>query len=421
MAVEIEKFKTMRLGELLSGDHRLYEIRGNKDGKVGLPRDRLTITDDLVTQGATALSAYQSDLEKEKINIEGRLSTAQKAQEEAMANQDQTRAKKARELDDLNRAHENKIRGLDNRYREVERQYQNVCAEVQGRPLRAGHPYIYFAIMCFIALVEWPINRLAFEAAFQEALAIASMIALAVGIALAFIAHSVGAIARRMEYVKNSRRKLFRHIFPLVGLLIFTFFVIYVIALARHEFVKLISEQNVSAVALFQQQGKLATAVSEGFFAPQFGPSDWGLLVINLLVFLVASSISFASHDPHPDYAKTYRQRNRLMRRLERMRGKFAQKFAEVGREYDDRIGAAQHRAVRLSDEIAECEKDLQMIEHATAESVRMVATAIAGRVNTYINANRTARNSGTLPEFLTESPDPLEIFSQLRTRMALT
>lgn len=327
MMLDLERIRAARLGPILDGNSGIYQIQGTKDGRDGHPSDRLTVADTLVAQAADALGGYRSDLATNRITLEGQLAIAEKNQQNALNTLAQLRGAKSQALNELNQEHQNRTGGLKKRHAEAEQRYQLVVAQVQGRPLRAGNPYIYLALMGLIAFVEWPINRFAFEAYFQEAPAIASVIALAVGTMMAAVAHFVGTISRRMEYGTASREKRIRYLVPLVGLLCFTFFVIYVIALARHEFVKLLTAQDVSAKSLFE--GKLATAVTEGFFSPSFGPQDWGLLVINLLVFLVAIGISYASHDPHPDYARAHRERNRLMHQEERSEAKFARKFRE--------------------------------------------------------------------------------------------
>ncbi len=416
--LDLEKVKTAKLGHILSTDNRVYEIKGTRDGKAGQPTDRLTVMEDLIAQAATALHGYKQDLETALISLRSKLATAQKDQDEAMASLRQHQTGKATALDELNKSQSGKNASLQNGLKEAQDSYNRVLAAVGGRPMRGGNPHIYFVLMALVAIVEWPINRLAFEAAFQEAPAIASIIAFAVGVAIAIIAHFVGTLSRRIEHYGKTFQKRFVILTTIVVLVAFTFFVVYVIALARHEFVKLLAVQNTSAASLFS--GDIVGAVTEGFFTPLFTPSDWGLLVINLLVFTVAVAISIAAHDPHPDYAVTHRNRKKAQAAVEKQNATFERLFAGVSKDHDERIRTVQYRTDALSNEISEVETQIKQIDRAMDDALGVVANAVTQSVSAYIQSNRSARGSGVIPACISTPPEPEEVALDLRRRLAV-
>lgn len=416
--LDLEKAKMARLGHILSTDNRAYEIQGTRDGKAGQPTDRLTVLENLVTQAATALHKYKEDLEAELISLNSNLATAQKRQDEALASLRQHQSAKAAALDELNKSQSGRGLSLEGALKESQDAHNKVLAAVNGRPMRGGNPYIYFVLMALIAIVEWPINRLAFEAAFQEAPAVASLIAFAVGVAIAVIAHFVGTLSRRIEHYGKTFQKRAIFVTTIIILVAFTFFVVYVVALARHEFVKLLAVQNTSATSLFRDQ--IVGAVTEGFFTPVFTPSDWGLLVINLLVFTVAVAISFAAHDPHPDYAVVHRNRKKAQSALERHKAAFERSFSATSKDHDERIKTVQYETEVLSNEIAQSETLIKQIERALEDVLGTVSTAVTQSVSAYIQANRSARAGSAIPPCISNPPEPSEIALDLRRRMAV-
>ena len=69
------------------------------------------------------------------------------------------------------------------------------------RPAAAAQPgRVYLPLMVALALVEVPVNRLAFELFFQEQPAVSLALAVVVGAVLMFFAHMVGTLVRRMEH-----------------------------------------------------------------------------------------------------------------------------------------------------------------------------------------------------------------------------
>ncbi|HEX3350826.1 MAG TPA: hypothetical protein VHS58_22265 [Acetobacteraceae bacterium] len=206
---------------------------------------------------------------------------------------------------------------------DAERGLRAIRADVSGRPLRTAFVPFYLAALVALALIEVPVNRLAFELFFQEQPIFSLLLALAAGAVLIFFAHIVGTLIRRVEQ-PSPRAQQARRIGAIALFLILAGGLIYVLASMRQLYVHLLeSEQGSLQQQVEALTNRGAASAISNVASTNLGTAGVTLLVINVVLFAVGAALSFMRHDPHPDYEAAHRAELRARRRLTRLRARY--------------------------------------------------------------------------------------------------
>ncbi len=223
---------------------------------------------------------------------------------------------------------------------ETEKAHRAIRAEVHGRPLRRSLVDVYLPLLAMLALIEVPVNRLAFELFFQEQPAFSLALAVAAGIVLMFFAHLVGMLIRRAEQPPRSMQ--IRRAAGAALFLLLTGSLIYVLASMRQLYVHLLEteatgglQQQIERLMQGGTAGAIRQAASTGL-----GLAGLTLLVINVALFAFGAAASFLRHDAHPDYEAVWRAQQRARKRLARLTARHEKQAGEQQRTFDQRLGA---------------------------------------------------------------------------------
>jgi predicted nucleic acid-binding Zn-ribbon protein len=260
-----------------------------------------------------------------------------------------------------------------------ERDHRNVRAAVGGRMLRRQLVGFYWAIMLFLALVEVPINRLAFELFFQEQPLFSLILAGGVGLALMFLAHLTGLLVRREP--QPPRWRQVRHIAGIVLILLVAGTLIYALASMRQLYVQMLQNEGGS----LQQQveailhGNAASAVTQ-VASTKLGVAGYTLMTLNMTLFLVGAAASFIRHDPHPDYEAAWRSERRVRVRLTRTRVRFETKLSAARKKHETRIQALDALLRETEAKHDQLVAQAASIEPFFAETVSRIANGVRSR-----------------------------------------
>jgi len=226
---------------------------------------------------------------------------------------------------------------------EAEKALRAVRAEVNGRPLRRTLVGAYLPIMAALALVEVPVNRLAFELFFQEQPLISLALALVVGAVLIFFAHMVGTLIRRMEQQPARTSQQLRRGAGILLFAVLTGTMMYLLAGMRQLYVRLLESEQGSA-----SLGAMVEALTRGGTAStianvanqQLGPAGWTLLILNLVLFVFGATAAFLRHDPHPDYEAAWRAHERSRRQVMKLRARYEALVHTRQKTFDEQMAA---------------------------------------------------------------------------------
>jgi hypothetical protein len=264
---------------------------------------------------------------------------------------------------------------------EAEKAHRAVRAEVNGRPLRRSLVGLYLPLMIGLALVEMPVNRLAFELFFQEQPAVSLALAGVVGAVLIFFAHMVGTLVRRMETPSRPTQQVRRGL----GILLFAGLaavMMYLLAGMRQLYVRLLeSEQasNLSTIIEGITNGGTAHAIAN-VANEQLGTAGWTLLILNLVIFVFGATAAFLRHDPHPDYEAAWRNQERARRRLTRLRTRYERAASAKQREFDTQLGSLDQLLRETEAKHDELLAREQAIEPFLQETATRVANTVRNR-----------------------------------------
>lgn len=264
---------------------------------------------------------------------------------------------------------------------EAERAHRTIRAEVNGRPLRRGLVGVYLLLMIGLALVEMPVNRLAFELFFQEQPAVSLALAGVVGAVLIFFAHMVGTLLRRMETPSRPLQQVRRGL----GILLFAALagvMMYLLAGMRQLFVRLLqSEQasNLSAIIAGITGGGTARTIAH-VANEQLGTAGWTLLILNLVIFVFGATAAFLRHDPHPDYEAAWRNQERARRRLTRLRTRYERAASTQQRRFDEQLASLDQLLRETEGKHDELLARAQAIEPFLQETASRVANTVRNR-----------------------------------------
>ena len=264
---------------------------------------------------------------------------------------------------------------------EAEKAHRAVRAEVNGRPLRRSLVGLYLPLMIGLALVEMPVNRLAFELFFQEQPVVSLALAGVVGAVLIFFAHMVGTLIRRMEAPSRPAQQVRRG----AGILLFAVLagvMMYLLAGMRQLYVRLLeSEQtsNLSAIIEGITNGGAARTIAN-VANEQLGTAGWTLLILNLVIFVFGATAAFLRHDPHPDYEPAWRNQERARRRLTRLRTRYERAASGKQREFDTQLASLDQLLRETEGKHDELLAREQAIEPFQQETATRVANTVRNR-----------------------------------------
>lgn len=413
--LDINKIQNTRIQHVVESEDVKYEALGAQDGDRNGPPDITALLDSLVSDAAAALTALKADLAAHANALESKIGDLQQRLKGADENRDTVKEARERKLASVTRQYD--VTAVDStqklKLQEAEAAYQRVFNEVDGRPLRGGSHWAYLGLMTFIAIIEWPVNRLAFAAFFQESPQFASLLALFVGIALAILAHFVGLLAKRVGYQDFSRNRRIRYWSGVGFCVFFALLVIYTVTLARHSFLSLLAEAKVSALDLFR--GAVPEKIAESFFSPNFGVGDYALLIVNMLVLTIAIAFSFAHHDEHPDYLRVARAREKARKSYDKAKAEYDRLYNEVTNEFLSRSKHADQAVTQLNSEIQTTRSERERIEGALEPAISNCANAIILKLDAYVRGNKKTRDGSQLV-----TPETSAVVARIRQRITV-
>ena len=335
-------------------DYREGEVRADRatgrkaaGGDIELlPRRHTDFEDSLVSRAKAAILGLRDRLASHSADLQRQVADLNRECDEEIGQKlQECRQERQLSMDHLDRTIGPRSAGFQRAAQtleEAEKSHRAIRAQVDGRPLRRSLVRTYLPFLILLALIEIPVNRLAFELFFQEQPAISLGLALAVGLILMFFAHLVGLLLRRMEHpsrpaVRAGRAVTIVLLLGLVGALM------YVLAGMRQLYVQLLQSEGASLQDQIQQltDGGAASAL-KSVAGTGLGTAGWTLLLLNVALFTAATMASFFRHDPHPDYESAWRGQERARRRLTAIRGRYEAALGKRSRDFGQRQAALE-------------------------------------------------------------------------------
>jgi hypothetical protein len=265
-----------------------------------------------------------------------------------------------------------------------------------ARPLRTSMIWSYPFIMLAVAIVEVPVNRMAFELFFQETPALSLLIALTIGGMLALFAHFIGLWIKQANQYRHIRKRV-GHYVGAVFLITLTLPLIYLIAALRQHYIALLEADQASSFGALLQQGGAGsfTGTAAKIVGVEMGAGGWTLFVVNIVIITVGILVSFVRHDPHPDYEKVTKFARRHNKALQKLTLKFEKKIKEITEDFDERLSTINRQEKTLEAEIVSIGAEINAAERHLKENIKAVTLNVCSRIASYQRGNRSARTDG--------------------------
>ena len=262
-------------------------------------------------------------------------------------------------------------------------------------------------IMAVLAVLEIPVNRLAFEFFFEETPLLSFALAAGVGAILLLIAHFIGLLARRLPAEKSFWGTAFSSLVIAV-LLAFAITMIYVVALVRQHFVDFLQQEqafSLSELLKSGQIGKIAATLAN----VSLGPAGYTLLLLNLMIFSLGMLFAFFRHDPNPDYERAVRAKEKHESDLGKAQVDFEKRSAGIDKQYTDRLSFLDQRIDQIEAQVSGLNARLAAVQESGAEALALVRNVIQQRLFAYQAGNEEARRSPRPSYFAQQSIEYLK------------
>lgn len=394
---QIEKTTLFEFRQYRPFDRRVDEKTGERDGKNNRPAtedDRYLFRDRVIAAANAAIRKHYHQVEIYRDELATRESELQQELDERYAiKRDQIHAEFSDEISRIEQtvgpqaARHSAVR---EKFRRALNQERQIEADL-GRPLRIHLRYWYALIMAFVALVEIPINRFAFELYFAETPALSLLIAFGIGFTLMLLAHFAGTWLKR-SFGATTRGQKITYLIGVALTAALVFPTIYLIALLRQHYVHFVETQNMTFEELLGQRG--VEGVARDVIETSLGTSGLMLLMINVLVVGIAVIVAVARHDSHPDYEKAILTRERYEKKYRRLQARYDKAVAKATATRDSLLNTLGKQQQRLEGELDQVRADQNACAVHREQMLQQVVLHLCQRLQAYEQGNEYARTS---------------------------
>lgn len=419
-------------------DSRIDYEKGEADGLKEYPGSDATnfstFEQQRISAARTALNEYVRRMRKELDAIDKRISRLiSERDQDYVSRKDvlfEQKKQALKEASNTEGTNSQRHLELQNAYQERRRSFQDQEFET-GRPPRISmadpiveYPFLYWTtpyiiILVLLAILEIPINSRAIELAFEFTPPLSYVLAGLVGAIFVLLAHFTGIQLLRVWHAPGWV-KLWH---ALISVLTIGFATILVVILfeMRGQADVLIGAQTgpltLDGSAQQPQQSNTADAVNligllftdpvRFFEVITSGGGDettrfaqLGLLLLNVLVFLVGMVLSILRHDPDPNMERAYGRFQAAERRLNRFMKKYRARVARIEAEYGRKITATERRADQINNDIVALQRERDQLSQQIDSDMRSVLNVLAEQVAAYQRGNRATRSTREPPYF---------------------
>jgi hypothetical protein len=244
------------------------------------------------------------------------------------------------------------------KYQRLETAYKSSLAKVQlirdemGRDLKISLARGYPIIMIGLGLIEFNLNKPAFELTFSSVPLVASILAVAIGLLFMFFIHVIGMEIKTLVEIKRQATK---HVVIAGACCLIIAFLLFFVALAREQLINVTSANSQSLVDLIANGAQSETA------SWSLDQSGWFLVFYNLAVLFTGFLLSFYRHDGHPTYEREIKALERASKALDNQKLLYKSGLDSIGQGTSSRMYQLSAEANKL---IASRDKLDSEIEH---------------------------------------------------------
>lgn len=266
----------------------------------------------------------------------------------------------------------------------------------------------YVLILSILALLEMPINEVGVRVAFEFNSPTSYIVALFIGVTFVMLAHFLGILLNRALYRQARRR--FLSIMGAILVLVMALTMIFVLYKMRGQVTEL-SSTGLSANQLLnlpgvstQSGGNWWSGLLQGLLniLPWTGPNDagsaryaqFGLLLLNVMVFLTGTLFSVGRHDPDIDLEHAWSNHQTAIRKKSALESRYEKHQAEIEADFSAQMVVVQRRVDTLAAEITTLKAERERLLRQATNDMRLVLDALTMQISAYQKGNQQTRKS---------------------------
>jgi hypothetical protein len=270
----------------------------------------------------------------------------------------------------------------------------------------------YVACLFFLAVLEIPINSLAIELAMSVVPPITWMIAFLIGVVFVLIAHFMGVHIRRLA--SGTMLEGFWRLIAISLALLLSALMIYILFAMRGIATDLLSPEAQTGLNLLgappaqpsQDAGgfifsfleepirKYLNISGDGLFSNEVKIAQLLLLMLNLLVLVIGTVLSFVRHDPIQEMEAAAMSLLASRRHINRFLRAFGKAQTRIIEEFGKRITELQREADQLNNEVETLENLREQYFAQMDNDVGQIFSVLAEQLTAYQDGNRGKRSA---------------------------
>lgn len=383
--------------KLDASDLRRHEKHGSKDGKANIPASsRTNFTSyemSIISAGKTAWAKYKSRLSNQVSSIDGQIKQSQRQLDEGLSER----------RDQLINEKEGELAVLETRYGpasahqiEIEADLHKAETKLNGLELKLSRGLqvrmlkIYLPFLIFLALIEMPVNKMAFALFFDEGSIVTSLLALAIGTIFVYFAHVIGTGLKHTTCNECDISK--SKIYSIMGVLtVFSVAIMFVLAKLRQRVAEVFSQEGGIDINQFLDNSSTIEMIQQSA-GTQLSFEGFTLMVLNLAIFAAGLVASFYRHDAHPDYEIITNKYQHLKSELAKRKKTYEHDIADLEVVYTKKIDFVDTERADFENKILSLENDLERYNKQKKEDFNMLLSSIEQEILSYQAGNQTTR-----------------------------
>jgi hypothetical protein len=402
---------TLHLSRYLSTDQRSkreYVRQGNKDGSKEIPNSEKTELSayelGLVADANSSWANYKRDQVAAKNQADKKIRTETHAKDETsfvrIQNEENEKTNKLKQhtltngpdspiQQQLNTALDNSIDSIKS------------IKTILSRDLQTSFVNVYLPFMIILAIIEIPINKLAFEFFFDaETQFIAFAIAAAIGSMIVFFAHVGGTYLKysTCKELKPSLAKTYSLIL-FVGSL--SLVLMWVVAKLRAKYLVALESDTQEMLEFdnLMQSGALGDFTLDTL-SVDLGFAGYLLLLANIAIFSVGFIAAYMRHDSHPGYEKAENAERKARKNRDSFETRYQATFAVITKEHDNKIENIRKQTVTVDQNLEDYTIEKENLSNVEESDFNIVISGLKKEILAYRQGNAETRKTPEPPYF---------------------
>ena len=383
------------------GKKRPHIKQGRRDGKNNKPSSD---SDSLSNYELGLIDDAKSSWSKYKKYQQDELGSASSKMDHEEFARDETSADK---IDNLNDAKQKELENFtttdgpgSSKQKLLNEEYEESIEDVRkiktllNRPLQTQFVRSYLPFMIILAIIETPINRLAFELFFQdESQFIAFALSAAIGSIIVFFAHVCGT---HLKYstCKEAKPNLFKTYFLIIFVAIFSLLLMWIIAQMRQQYIEFTQTGQELPTLQSLQQGDVLGGLAKDFFKWDLGIAGYLLLLANIAIFTVGFIAAYLRHDSHQDYEKTYIKERQTKSYRDKQKRYYDTRFAKINSDYNEKIDFIKRDNVTIDQNLEKYKSDKESLKSLEESDFNIVVSSLRKEIRAYRQGNGETRST---------------------------